>query len=80
MSASQRQLILENLVTTLRGITKAHGYKSDVAAVEALDAGETNAIMVFRDGTYGHLPIQAVADAKYHIDPALLKLGAPLGR
>ncbi len=55
-------------------------YKFSVAAVEALDAGETNAIMVYRDGTYGHLPIQAVADAKYHIDPALLKLGAPLGR
>jgi hypothetical protein len=36
--------------------------------------------MVYRDGSYGHLPIQAVADAKYHIDPALLKLGAPLGR
>jgi len=45
-----------------------------------LDAGETNAIMVYRDGTYGHLPIHAVADAKYKLDPALLRLGKPLSR
>ena len=43
-----------------------------------MDAGQTNSIMVYRDGTYGHLPIQAVADAKYKLDPALLKLAAPL--
>jgi len=53
-------------------------YKFAVGAVEALDAGETNAIMVYRDGTYGHLPIHAVADAKYKLDPALLRLGKPL--
>lgn len=61
-------------------VDRIMAYKFAVSAVEALDAGETNAIMVFRDGTYGHLPIQAVADAKYTLDPALLKLGAPLGR
>jgi 6-phosphofructokinase 1 len=55
-------------------------YKFAVGAVEALDAGETNAIMVYRDGTYGHLPIHAVADAKYKLDPALLRLGKPLSR
>jgi 6-phosphofructokinase 1 len=55
-------------------------YKFAVGAVEALDAGETNAIMVYRDGTYGHLPIHAVADAKYKLDPALMRLGKPLSR
>lgn len=55
-------------------------YKFAVAAVEALHAGETNAIMVFRDGTYGHLPIHAVADTKYKLDPALVRLGKPLAR
>jgi hypothetical protein len=34
--------------------------------------------MVYRDGTYGHLPIQAVAGAKYKIDPGLLRLARPL--
>jgi 6-phosphofructokinase 1 len=53
-------------------------YKFAVAAVDSLDAGQTNSIMTFRDGTYGHLPIDQVADAKYKIDPALLKLAAPL--
>jgi 6-phosphofructokinase 1 len=53
-------------------------YKFAVAAVDSLEAGQTNSIMVFRDGTYGHLPIQAVADAKYQIDPSLLRLAAPL--
>lgn len=53
-------------------------YKFAVAAVEALDAGETNSIMVFREGTFGHLPIHQVTDAKYAIDPAIKKLCAPL--
>ncbi len=53
-------------------------YKFAVAAVDALNAGETNAIMTFKDGTYSHLPIDQVADAKYRMDPALLKLAAPL--
>ena len=54
------------------------GYKFAVAAVDALDAGQTNSIMVFRDGTYGHLPIHEVADSKYVLDPALLRLASPL--
>jgi 6-phosphofructokinase 1 len=53
-------------------------YKFAVAAVDALDRGETNAIMVFRDGTFGHLPIDAVAHQKYQLDPTLLKLAGPL--
>jgi len=53
-------------------------YKFAVAAVDALEAGQTNSIMIFKDGHYSHLPIADVADAKYRIDPALLKLAAPL--
>ncbi len=53
-------------------------YKFAVAAVDALDAGQTHSIMIYRDGTYGRLPIHKVADSKYEIDPALLKLAAPL--
>ncbi len=53
-------------------------YKFAVAAVDALDRGETNAIMVYRDGTYGHLPIDAVAHQKYKLDDTLLKLAGPL--
>jgi len=53
-------------------------YKFAAAAVDALAAGETNAIIVFRDGTYGHLPIHAVADASYRVDSGLLRLGRPL--
>lgn len=53
-------------------------YKFSVAAVDALERGETNAIMVFRDGTYGHLPIDAVAHQKYKLDPTLIKLAGPL--
>lgn len=53
-------------------------YKFAVGAVDALDRGEKNAIMVFRDGTYGHLPIDAVAHQKYKLDPTLLKLAGPL--
>jgi hypothetical protein len=53
-------------------------YKFAIAAVDSLEAGETNAIMVFRDGTFGHLPIATVVDSKYKIDPSLIKLCTPL--
>ncbi|MFT4176516.1 MAG: 6-phosphofructokinase [Luteolibacter sp.] len=53
-------------------------YKFSVAAVEALDAGQKNAIMVYRDGTYGHLPIHVVTDSKYQLDSTLIKLASPL--
>ena len=53
-------------------------YKFAVAAIDALDAGQTNSIMVYRDGTFGHLPIQAVADQKYKLDAGLLRLAGPL--
>lgn len=53
-------------------------YKFAVAAVDSLEAGQTNAIMVYRDGTFGHLPIHTVVDSKYKIDPGLMRLCAPL--
>lgn len=53
-------------------------YKFSVAAVESLIEGVDNAIMVYRDGTYGRLPISTVCDDKYKIDPSLLKLCGPL--
>lgn len=59
-------------------LDRVMAYKFAVAAVDALEAGQTNSIMVFRDGTYGHLPIQAVADARYKLDPALIRLASPL--
>lgn len=59
-------------------LDRVMAYKFAVAAVDALESGLTNSIMVFRDGSYGNLPIQKVADVKYQIDPALLKLAGPL--
>lgn len=53
-------------------------YKFAVAAVDALDCGESNAIMVYRDGTYGFRPIHEVAHQKYELDETLLKLASPL--
>jgi len=53
-------------------------YKFAVAAVDALEAGQTNSIMIYKDGSYGELPIGKVADSKYKIAPELLKLGLPL--
>jgi 6-phosphofructokinase len=40
-------------------LDRVMAFKFAVAAVDALEAGQTNSIMVYRDGTYGHLPIQA---------------------
>ena len=59
-------------------LDRVMAYKFAIAAIDALEAGQTNSIMVFRDGTYGHLPIHTVADAKYRLDPALLRLASPL--
>ncbi len=55
-------------------------YKFAVAAVDSLEAGNTNQIMVFKEGEFGSLPIHEVADSKHVIDPMLLKLSYHLGR
>lgn len=53
-------------------------YKFAVAAVDSLISGQDNAIMVYRKGSFGHLPISEVCDATYQMDPAILKLCRPL--
>jgi len=53
-------------------------YKFAVAAVDSLAAGEDNAVMVYRDGTFGTLPIHAVCDSKYQIDSSLKRLCSKL--
>jgi 6-phosphofructokinase 1 len=55
-------------------------YKFSVAAVDSLKSGNTNAIMTFRDGTFGSVPIETVTSSKYRIDSDLLKLCEPLSR
>ena len=59
-------------------LDRVMAYKFAAAAVDALEAGQTNSIMDFKDGTYSHLPIHEVTDSKYKLDPTLLKLAAPL--
>lgn len=53
-------------------------YKFAVAAVDTLDAGGSNSIIVYREGAFGKLPIHTVCDSKYQLDKALLKLCAGL--
>jgi 6-phosphofructokinase 1 len=53
-------------------------YKFAVAAVDSLRAGNSNAIMTFRDGSFGSIPIEQVTSQRYKIDQDLLKLCAPL--
>lgn len=59
-------------------LDRVMAYKFAVAAVDALNDGQTNSIMTFKDGTFGKQPIHEVADSKYVLDPALLKLAGPL--
>jgi hypothetical protein len=53
-------------------------YKFAVAAVDALQEGKTNAIMTYKEGSFGTIPIDQVAGSRYKIDQDLLKLCAPL--
>ncbi len=53
-------------------------YKFSVAAIESLMNGNTNQIMVFRDGTFGTLPIDDIANQKAVMDESLIKLCRPL--
>jgi 6-phosphofructokinase 1 len=53
-------------------------YKFAVAAVESLKSGNPNAIMTFRDGSFGSVPIETVTGSKYKMDADLLKLCKPL--
>ena len=53
-------------------------YKFSVAAVEGLLSGEKNQIIVYREGSFGTVPIESVADSHASIDPTLMKLCTPL--
>lgn len=53
-------------------------YKFAVSAVDSLLEGKTNAIMTYKDGSFGTIPIDQVAGSRYKIDHDLLKLCAPL--
>jgi 6-phosphofructokinase 1 len=53
-------------------------YKFAVAAVDSLLAGQTNAIMTYKDGSFSSLPIDKVAGSRYMIDRDLVKLCTPL--
>jgi 6-phosphofructokinase 1 len=55
-------------------------YKFSVAAIDSLKSGNTNAIMTFRDGSLGSVPIETVTSSKYRIDSDLLKLCEALSR
>jgi len=59
-------------------LDRVMAHKFAVAAVDPREAGQTNSIMVFKDGSYSHLPVHEVADSKYRLDPALLKWAGPL--
>jgi 6-phosphofructokinase 1 len=63
---------------TVRDRLMAHNFA--VGAIEALNAGKTDAIMVYREGEYGYLPIQEVCDSKYVLDPKLLNMSSRLCR
>ncbi|MGC6425615.1 MAG: 6-phosphofructokinase [Akkermansiaceae bacterium] len=49
-------------------------FKFAVSAVEALQNGEQNRVIVFKDGSFGTEAIEHIADTKHCVDPALVKL------
>ena len=55
-------------------------YKFAVAAVDALDAGHTDHICCYNEGTFSYKPIADVANSKVHLENDLLKLCTPLSR
>jgi len=55
-------------------------YKFAVAAVDSLETGHTNQIMIYNDGNFGSLPINDVADSTYKMELSLLKLASHLSK
>lgn len=53
-------------------------YKFAVEAVDALLDGETNKIMIFRDGDFGRLAIDKVTDSKVELNQQIIKLAEHL--
>ncbi len=55
-------------------------FKFAVAAVDALQAGDTNRVITFKDGTFGSSSINEIADSKHAVDPNLIRLCENLSR
>jgi len=55
-------------------------FKFAVAAIDALSAGKTNQVIVFRDGTFGNIAIGEIADIKHRVDANLIELCEGLSR
>ena len=49
-------------------------YRFSVAAVDALEEGHTNSIMVYKEGSFDRLTVQEVCDSKLEMQALLLKL------
>lgn len=49
-------------------------YKFAVAAIDNLQAGETNKVVVFRDGAFGCVSINEITDHRHQCDPSLVEL------
>ena len=55
-------------------------FKFANAAVESLQSGGTNQVMVFKDGLYSTSSINEIADSKHRVDDSLIKLCEPMSR
>ena len=55
-------------------------FKFAVAAIDALCSGESNQVIVFKDGTFGNIAISEIADIKHHVDANLIELCEGLTR
>ena len=49
-------------------------FKFAVAAIDALRSGETNQVVIFKDGIFGSKAINEIADTQHHVDANLIKL------
>jgi 6-phosphofructokinase 1 len=49
-------------------------FKFAVAAIDNLQAGEANKVVTFKDGAFGMLSINEIADTKHRSDPQLIDL------
>ena len=55
-------------------------FKFAVAAIDALQAGDQNRVIVFKDGVFGSEAINDIADIKHRVDPHLMQLCEGLSR
>lgn len=53
-------------------------YQFAINAVDALNAGQTHAVTIYREGSYSCSPIHEICDRSYQIDPNLKSLCAGL--